>query len=99
MIRFKILIIITTKTNTTKTNTTKRILIVRKMTQMHNVYIFQQIYYYPTQEPENMETTKASFQIEIPLWRKFLEIAKFKKNSSASALLRGFIKDTVGENS
>jgi hypothetical protein len=65
------------------------------MTQMHNVYIFQQIYYYPTQEPENMETTKASFQIETPLWRSFLKIAKFEKNSSASALIREFIKQVV----
>ena len=68
---------------------------VRKMTQMHNVYIFQETLF--RMKVENMETTKASFQIETPLWRKFLEIAKFKKNSTASALLRGFIKDTVGE--
>jgi hypothetical protein len=44
-----------------------------------------------------MEKTKASFVIETPLWRKFLKIAKFEKNSSGSALLRGFIKQTVGD--
>lgn len=44
-----------------------------------------------------MEKTKASFEVETPLWRTFLKIAKFEKNSSASALLRGFIKDTVGD--
>ena len=45
-----------------------------------------------------MEKTKASFQIETPLWREFLKVAKFEKNSSASALLRGFIKETLGDN-
>jgi len=44
-----------------------------------------------------METTKASFQIEAPLWREFLKIAKFERNSSGSALLREFIKQTVGD--
>jgi hypothetical protein len=44
-----------------------------------------------------MEKTKASFQIETPLWRTFLKIAKFEKNSSASALLRKFILETVGD--
>jgi hypothetical protein len=46
---------------------------------------------------EKMEKTKASFEIETPLWRMFLKIAKFEKNSSGSALLRGFIKQIVGE--
>lgn len=44
-----------------------------------------------------MENTKASFEIETPLWRAFLKIPKFEKNSSGSALLRGFIKQTVGD--
>jgi hypothetical protein len=44
-----------------------------------------------------MEKTKASFEIETPLWRTFLKIAKFERNSNASALLRGFVQKTVGE--
>jgi len=44
-----------------------------------------------------MATTKASFEIETSLWRMFLKIAKFEKNSSASALLRKFILETVGD--
>jgi hypothetical protein len=44
-----------------------------------------------------MDKTKASFEIETPLWRTFLKIAKFEKNSSGSELLRGFIRETVGE--
>jgi hypothetical protein len=44
-----------------------------------------------------MKTTKASFEIDTSLWREFLKIAKFEKNSSASALIRGFIKQTVGD--
>jgi hypothetical protein len=43
------------------------------------------------------EKTKASFQIDIPLWRRFLKVAKFEKNSTASELIRGFIIQTVGE--
>jgi hypothetical protein len=43
MIRFKIIIIIITTIIITTTTTTKRILIVGKMTQMHNVYIMPSI--------------------------------------------------------
>ena len=41
------------------------------------------------------DTTKASFEIDTNLWRSFLKIAKFEKNSSASALIRAFIKKEV----
>jgi hypothetical protein len=44
-----------------------------------------------------MEKTKASFQVETSLWRTFLKIAKFEKNSNGSALLRGFVRETVGD--
>jgi len=39
--------------------------------------------------------TKASFEIDTNLWRTFLKIAKFEKNSSASALIREFITKEV----
>jgi len=42
-----------------------------------------------------MEKTKASFEIDTTVWRAFLKIAKFEKNSSASALIREFIKQVV----
>lgn len=41
------------------------------------------------------EKTKASFEIDTTLWRNFLKIAKFEKNSSASALLRKFVEGEV----
>jgi len=43
MIRFKIIIIIIITIIITTTTTTKRILIVGKMTRMHNVYIFREL--------------------------------------------------------
>jgi hypothetical protein len=64
---------------------------------MQNIYILLPDYRKCGKRSRIMEKTKASFQIDTPLWREFLKVAKFQKNSNASALLRGFVQETVGE--